>query len=209
MATIMKTSMRDQVYEVIKDKIFKEEYGFGDTINITALSKELGVSNTPIREALSRLEVEGLVQSTLSTKVEVISLNEKIFSEIALSFFVQIFGAYGLCRAQGRTGRLVELMDAALQEQRAALAAGDYAAFVDKAIAFDRTPVVATGNDKMLRIYDNLASMLYLLTRYNHQQTENSREENLAQHEAIYQAVIKDDLLEVEKRLYNHFNKHY
>ena len=76
---------------------------------------------------------QGLVQSTLSTKVEVISLNEKIFSEISLSFFVQIFGAYGLCRAQGRTGRLVELMDAALQEQRAALAAGDYAAFVDKA----------------------------------------------------------------------------
>ena len=209
MAMITKTSMKDQVYEVIKDKIFKQEYDFGDTINITSLSKELGVSNTPIREALSRLEVEGLVTSTLSTKVEVISLNEKIFSEIALSFFVQIFGAYGLCRAQGRTEHLIKLMDAALQEQRAALAAGDYAAFVEKAIAFDRTPVVATGNDKMLSIYDNLASMLYLLTRYNHQQTENSRQENLAQHEAIYNAIIKDDLQEIEHLMYIHFNKHY
>lgn len=209
MAIITKTSMKDQVYEVIKDKIFKQEYDFGDTINITSLSRELGVSNTPIREALSRLEVEGLVTSTLSTKVEVISLNEKIFSEIALSFFVQVFGAYGLCRAQGHIDRLTALMDTALQEQRAALAAGDYTAFVDKAIAFDRTFVVATGNDKMLSIYDNLASMLFLLTRYNHQQTENSRQENLSQHEAIYDAVIKDDLPEVEQLMYIHFNKHY
>lgn len=209
MAIITKTSMKDQVYEVIKDKIFKQEYDFGDTINITALSKELGVSNTPIREALSRLEVEGLVQSTLSTKVEVINLNEKIFSEIALSFFVQVYGAYGLCHAQGRMDRLVELMESALQEQRAALEAGDYVSFVDKAITFDRTFVVATGNDKMLSIYDNLASMLYLLTRYNHQQTEDSRAENLAQHEAIYQAAVKDDPAEVERLMYVHFNKHY
>lgn len=209
MAIITKTSMKDQVYEVIKDKIFKQEYDFGDTINITSLSKELGVSNTPIREALSRLEVEGLVTSTLSTKVEVISLNEKLFSEISLSFFVLVFGAYGLCRAQGHIDRLAALMDAALQEQRDALAACDYNAFVDKAIAFDRTPVVATGNDKMLSIYDNLASMLYLLTRYNHQQTETSRQENLAQHEAIYHAVLQDNLPETERLLYVHFDKHY
>ena len=83
--------------KIIKKKIYDQEYDFGDTINITALSKELGVSNTPIREALSRLEVEGLVKTTMSTKVQVISLDEKEFAECAISFFVTAFGAYTLC----------------------------------------------------------------------------------------------------------------
>lgn len=208
MAIITKTSVKDQVYSVIKQKIFNQEYDFGDTINITNLSRELGVSNTPIREALSRLEVEGLVVSTMSTKVQVINPDEKLFNEIASSFFVMVFGAYGLCRMSDRVDELISLMDEALEAQRAALSAGDYGDFVYKSIAFDRTFVAATGNEKMLSIYDGLSSMLYLLTRHVHQQTDTSRQENLAQHEAIREAVVKGDQLQVEKLMFHHFDKH-
>ena len=78
MATIIKTSTKDQVYDIIKEKIFLQEYDLGDTINITALSSELGVSNTPIREALSKLEAEGLVTSSMSSKVRVRSQRKTV-----------------------------------------------------------------------------------------------------------------------------------
>ena len=87
MTAITKTSMKDQVYQIIKEKIFTLEYNFGDTINISALSSELGVSNTPIREALSRLEVEGLVTSTLNSKVQVIDITEDLYKDIDHTFF--------------------------------------------------------------------------------------------------------------------------
>lgn len=209
MATIMKTSMKDQAYQVIKDKIFKQEYDFGDTINITSLSKELGISNTPIREALSRLEAEGLVELTLSTKVQVISFNSTLFNEISRSFFVQVYGAYGLCHAAGKLDYLTVLMDEALAEQQRAFDAGDPAAFIVKAIAFDRIFVVATGNQRMLKIYDGLAPMLYLLTRYNHQEQDDNRAQNLAQHKAIREAAAKGELEEVERLMMLHFDKHF
>ena len=108
------------IRRIITKKIYDQEYDFGDRINITALSKELGVSNTPIREALSRLEVEGLVKTTMSTKVQVISLDEQEFAECAISFFVTAFGAYTLCYEQKTTDKLLQLMDEALAEQHKA-----------------------------------------------------------------------------------------
>jgi DNA-binding GntR family transcriptional regulator len=48
-------------YEVVKEQIMDLSIAPGSRINMDQLARELQVSNTPLREALSRLEVEGLV----------------------------------------------------------------------------------------------------------------------------------------------------
>ena len=208
MTMITKTSIKEQVYQIIKKKIYDQEYDFGDTINITALSKELGVSNTPIREALSRLEVEGLVKTTMSTKTQVISLDEKEFAECAISFFVTAFGAYALCHKEDKIDTLLELMDAALSEQRKAFEEQNFTDYVEKSNAFDRTFAAATGNERVLQSYDNLTSLFYPIVRLQHSRADYNREENLRQHEEIRDAVASGDFMKTKDLLYNHFNKH-
>ena len=51
MATIL--SVKEQTYQIIKEKILNQEYPAGARININELAEELGISNSPIREALS------------------------------------------------------------------------------------------------------------------------------------------------------------
>jgi DNA-binding GntR family transcriptional regulator len=53
----------DQVYELLKERILDQLYAPGQKLNIDALVRELTVSSTPIREALSRLAAEGLVNA--------------------------------------------------------------------------------------------------------------------------------------------------
>lgn len=53
--------LSDETYEAIRTMIFRHEISPGSRVNIDALSSELQVSQTPIREALSRLESEGLI----------------------------------------------------------------------------------------------------------------------------------------------------
>lgn len=53
--------LSDETYEAIRYMIFQHEISPGSRVNIDALSAELQVSQTPIREALSRLESEGLI----------------------------------------------------------------------------------------------------------------------------------------------------
>jgi DNA-binding GntR family transcriptional regulator len=55
-------SLRSWVFNKIEDDILNGRYQPGDDLIETKLSEELGVSRTPIREAIRQLELEGLVQ---------------------------------------------------------------------------------------------------------------------------------------------------
>ena len=54
----------DAVYAAIFERIMASEVAPGERISVDALARQLGVSQTPIRDALARLEGEGLVRKT-------------------------------------------------------------------------------------------------------------------------------------------------
>lgn len=56
-------SLRKKVFDQLQNDILNGKYRPGDNLIETRLSEELGVSRTPIREAIRQLELEGLVQS--------------------------------------------------------------------------------------------------------------------------------------------------
>ncbi|MCR2762831.1 GntR family transcriptional regulator [Microbacterium sp. zg.B48] len=55
-------SLADSIYEILLDQLIEGEIQAGSAMNIESLSRDLGVSPTPIREALARLEATGLVE---------------------------------------------------------------------------------------------------------------------------------------------------
>ena len=57
-----RTNLRDQVYDILKKRIIFRQIESGKKINEEDLAKSLGVSRTPIRETLLRLEHEGIVK---------------------------------------------------------------------------------------------------------------------------------------------------
>ena len=63
-------SLADRVYDQLEYNILSGAYAQGEIISETRLSEELGVSRTPIREAMSRLSHEKLIkESTMGTVV--------------------------------------------------------------------------------------------------------------------------------------------
>lgn len=58
---IVTLSMREQMYEALHDLILNNTYGPATVLQIDRLAEEFGVSATPVREALVRLEADGLV----------------------------------------------------------------------------------------------------------------------------------------------------
>ena len=55
-------NLRDQIHDILKKRIILKEIGSGEKINEEELARALGVSRTPIRETLLRLEHEGIVK---------------------------------------------------------------------------------------------------------------------------------------------------
>ena len=62
MAAIKKRSLVDQVYEMLRGDIITLRRPLGSKLNVNELQDELGVSCTPIREAVNRLQQEGLIE---------------------------------------------------------------------------------------------------------------------------------------------------
>lgn len=60
--TPRRSVLSDEIYEMIKTMIFDHEIAPGSRVNIDALAVQLEVSQTPIREALARLESDGLIE---------------------------------------------------------------------------------------------------------------------------------------------------
>lgn len=57
------SNMWDQTFQILKDRILSRQFGPNAKLLIPELAEQLGVSRTPIRDALNRLEVEGLVRT--------------------------------------------------------------------------------------------------------------------------------------------------
>lgn len=75
-------SLRRHVFQKIQDDILEGRYQQGEELRELALSKELGVSRTPVREALRQLELEGLVSIIPNKGAYVTSITEKDVEDI-------------------------------------------------------------------------------------------------------------------------------
>lgn len=209
MAKIRRESIKDQVYGIVKSRIFNGEYEFGETIKISELSKELGASNTPIREALSMLAAEGLLTASLNNKFRVIDLNEEKMKDLNEVVLVVLLGAYRQAHSSGKDSVLPALMRKALAEQEAALESGDNDKYVSKAMAFDRCFVLANENSMLLDIFDKYTGMLELCVRQVMKQDSSSEEKGMEEHRQMIDAAEAGDIDRMEKILEEHYNKHF
>jgi DNA-binding GntR family transcriptional regulator len=78
------TSLRNKVFQYIKAQIISGIYSSGDILLETKLATELGVSRTPIREAIWLLEVAGLVETTAKKGAIVLGISPKDVADICV-----------------------------------------------------------------------------------------------------------------------------
>ncbi|TFG58566.1 MAG: GntR family transcriptional regulator [Spirochaetales bacterium] len=118
---IITTSLVDQVYEYLLDKIISNKISYGDTLNIKTLSETLGISTMPVREAIKRLEFERVVevkprsscQIRLPDKTEIRSIYElrELLELFAIQKFLKNFDPSRLARLGDITLRMKAISD--------------------------------------------------------------------------------------------------
>jgi len=74
---VKRISLREQIYTALKQSIVHLNLKPGQRLNDQTLAKEFEVSRTPVREALKRLEDEGLVETFPGAVTRVTDINEK------------------------------------------------------------------------------------------------------------------------------------
>lgn len=79
---INKKTLSDQIYDVLKMEILKREIPFGSKLVNRTLQQRFGVSSSPIRDAINRLNQDGLVTSIDKSGATVVDFDYNFFLEV-------------------------------------------------------------------------------------------------------------------------------
>jgi DNA-binding GntR family transcriptional regulator len=154
MTAISRTMLREQVKDILIQRIVAGELQPGERLVETRIAQELGTSQGPVREALRDLELLRLVQSEPYRGSRVRALDDAALIEIS-----PVRAALEELAAQLATDRLagdVSLLEAELEAMRAAASAGDLSGLTRHDIAFHRRMVEAAGNAPLEQCWKTL-----------------------------------------------------
>ncbi|WP_042168402.1 GntR family transcriptional regulator [Paenibacillus gorillae] len=149
-------SLGDQIFESIRDQIVTMKLVPGSMIYENELAEALGVSRTPVREAIRLLVSEQLLDVLPQRGTRIALISERKVSEARFIREQLELGAFRLAAVQWRDYEAIKSADAALskllEEQRAAGEAGDAALFLQLDEAFHRIVLEAAGNATLLQV---------------------------------------------------------
>jgi DNA-binding GntR family transcriptional regulator len=157
-------SLKNLVYDYIREQMKTGALAPGATINIEETSKKLGISKTPLREALIKLEAEGFVKIAPWRGVMVQSLSLEDFKEC-----YQVIGALEAAALVASTALMdkqqIRSMEDLNARMRQAIAANDFEAYYERNIAFHGVYLGLSHNKTLADIVDVLKKKLYEFSR--------------------------------------------
>ncbi|MFN2629056.1 MAG: GntR family transcriptional regulator [Gaiellaceae bacterium] len=159
---IVPAQLERRVYERLRDEIASGQLRPGGQLVEARLAAELGVSKTPVREALIRLQRDGLVEIEPYRGARVRELSARDVREILeLRRLLECHIVREL--AGQRPPAVLHALGESIARGRAALEAADDARVADALTEFSDVIAEASGNRRLASVLDELRSVLLLI----------------------------------------------
>ena len=195
-------TLRDVVFKSIRDAILSGSLKAGERLMEKNLADKLGVSRTPIREALRKLEIEGFIEMVPRKGAIVKEVTPtEIADVLEIRAALEALAAKIACSKSDE--QLKENLATAKEEFKLAAKDNNVDQMAAKDVAFHDIIYSATGNEKLIHILNNLREQIYryrLIYLYDKNYIGNIIEE----HEKISSAIIAGDAAAAEELSRNH-----
>ncbi|MFD5427229.1 GntR family transcriptional regulator [Streptomyces sp. NPDC127084] len=181
----------DRVYAHIKQAVLDRRYEGGTLLTEGELAEAVGVSRTPVREALLKLEMEGLLKLYPKKGALVLAVSaQEIADVIETRLLVEEFAVR---RTVPAPAALVERLAGLVDEQRRRAEQGDLAAVAATDRRFHAEIVQHAGNQILARLYDQLRDrQLRMGVALMHAQPERISK-NITEHADMLEAIKAGD----------------
>lgn len=187
----VKTTIREQVYSILKENIFQGVYKPGQRLQEMELAAALNVSRSPIREALRRLASEGLVVEFPNRGVVVKRFTEEDIDQI---FEVRVLlESYAIHHC---AEHLTQEARAELEDCLAALIrfhqSGQLDEYIEQDTRLHQAIIRLSGNAVLADMYERVYSLIQRFRSYS--LTSATRfSDSLQEHKAIVEAILEGD----------------
>lgn len=196
--------LRDVVFNTLRQAILKGELAPGERLMEIQLAEKLGVSRTPIREAIRKLELEGLVLMIPRKGAEVAKISEKSLRDVLeVRRSLEELAIELACQRMSEE-ELVDL-EQAQRAFRQAISQGMAMSIAETDEHYHDIIYQGTCNDKLVQMLNNLREQMYRY-RLEYIKDEDKRQVLLVEHEHILAALKGRNIAEAKTAMREHID---
>ncbi len=200
----MKIPLQEFAYQKCQELIGSGELIPGKLYSESAISKQLGISRTPLRTALQQLEKEGLIIRLPQRGFYVYEFKEKDIEELfAIRKAIEGYAVEHIAKTRAEADLKKARQHLSAQED--ARQSDDYSIFIREDRKFHENLVKALDNKRLVMIYSDLRQSIELigLKRFK---MNSQRNQSISEHKAIMKAIENGDPLAAREAVYNHLD---
>lgn len=183
--------LRDVVFNTLRNAILTGELSPGERLMEIKLADKLGVSRTPIREAIRKLELEGLVVNTPRKGAEVANISsEDLRDVLEVRRSLEVLAISLACDKM--TDETLELLHENIDAFKHSIDAKATSDIASVDVTFHDIIYKSTGNNRLIQILNNISEQMY---RYRFEYIKNKESWNrlVEEHMNIYEAIKNRD----------------
>jgi DNA-binding GntR family transcriptional regulator len=199
---INKTSLCQQAVDLLRKRIFSHDLLPGQRLDEAALAADLGISRTPLREALKILSAEGLVHIKPRRGCFVAELSQDDLEEI-FPIMAMLEGRVAFEAALKAGPDTLKRLDALHEKLEKHAAARDVDRYYEVNYVFHDALQELAGNRWLQHMIGDLRKLLRL-SRHRSLRLEGRQQESLAEHRALMAALHRRDAEAAEEVMKNH-----
>ena len=183
--------LRDVVFNTLRQAILTGEMKPGERLMEIHLANKLGVSRTPIREAIRKLELEGLVIMIPRRGAEVAQITWKNLKDVLEVRRALDVLAIELACVRMTQEELQELYRAC-EDFAEATKTKDARQIAQADVALHDLIVASTRNNRLIQLVNNLAEQMYRY-RFEYIKDTSQHERLVQEHNDMYQSILRKD----------------
>lgn len=193
---VIKNSLQSQAYDTLKEQILSNILTPGVLYSETKISKELGISRTPMREALQCLSQDGYITIIPSRGFKIRQLSKESMREsIQIRCSIEGFCVHLIASqpSEKRCQKLLKDMERSLARQKKALASpASRSSFIEEDHRFHLLLVHYADNDEFNHLFQRLMYMIHLTTS-NALSIEGRVQATFEEHQELYNCLKSED----------------
>ena len=196
--------LRDVVFNTLRQAILRGELKPGERLMEIQLANKLGVSRTPIREALRKLELEGLVNMVPRKGAEVADITEKSLRDVLeVRKALEELSVQLAC--EKITEEEIEELKRVAERFKDTLDDQDVTKIAEADVAFHDVIYTATDNQKLILLLNNLREQMYRY-RVEYLKKEEAYPQLIAEHEELIDNISKRNKEEATRNMCEHID---
>ncbi len=199
---INKKSLSEQIYESLKEDILNQKIRFGDKLVNRELQGRYEVSSTPVRDAINRLYLDGLVEDITKSGARVIQFDLKVAVEINEIVCLLNLAAIKLSAEKSDVLEIAAKLGACIENQKKNI---DNQQYFEYDYQFHKTFFEYAKNAHFINLYAQYHTLWKILTMYYYHDKERKPSETLIQHQGILDAYRHGDVQSAQSLMDHHF----